>query len=100
MHERPGGSMSIEERFANRGATTHGCDFDRLMHHANHDTLVRQFLGHADFINLYEYKHQTLAVNIRHLTPELTENRNQVVHCPEVDYALHCESVGRSQLLN
>ena len=43
-----------------------GCDFDRLMHHANHDTLVRQFLGHADFIDIYEYKHQTLVDNIRH----------------------------------
>ena len=28
-----------------------GCDFDRLMHHANHDTLVREFLGHAEFID-------------------------------------------------
>ena len=43
-----------------------GCDFDRLMHHANHDTLVRQFLGHADFIDIYECKHQTLVDNIRH----------------------------------
>ena len=43
-----------------------GCDFGRLMHHANHDTLARQFLGHADFIDRNEYRRQTLVGNIRH----------------------------------
>ena len=43
-----------------------GCDFDRLMHHANHDTLARQFFGDADFIDRYKCRHQTLANNIRH----------------------------------
>ena len=42
------------------------CDFDRILHHANEDKLVRKFLGHADFIDVYECKHQTLANNIRH----------------------------------
>ena len=43
-----------------------GCDFDRLLHHANEDKLVRKFPGHADFIDEHEYKHRTLADNIRH----------------------------------
>ena len=29
-----------------------GCDFDRLMHHANENKLVRKFLGYADFIDV------------------------------------------------
>ena len=43
-----------------------GCDFDRLLHHANEDKLVRKFLGHADFVDAYECKHQTLVDNVRH----------------------------------
>ena len=43
-----------------------GRDFGRNLYHANHDNLVRTFLGHADFIGERECKRRTPADNIRH----------------------------------
>lgn len=53
-------------------------DYDRLHHLVNHDSLVRQMLGHASFDELH-YHHQTLKDNVRLLTPELLEQINVLV---------------------
>ena len=52
MYERPGGSMSIEERLANRGATTHVAKISRIHggdnkcpEHVNLRTNSDRFLG-------------------------------------------------------
>jgi len=54
------------------------CDFDRLTHIANYDTLVRKMLGHGGVME-HEYQLQTVIDNISLLTPELLADINQLV---------------------
>ncbi len=53
-------------------------DYDRLHHLVNHDSVVRQMLGHASFDEI-DYHHQTLKDNVSLLTPELLDAINQLV---------------------
>lgn len=53
-------------------------DYDRLHYMVNHDSLVRQMLGHASFDDIH-YHHQTLKDNVRLLTPELLDKINVLV---------------------
>jgi len=53
------------------------CDYDRLTHIANHDNLVRQMMGHGLLDHAYE--RQTVADNVRLLSPQLLEKVSQLV---------------------
>jgi transposase, IS5 family len=55
------------------------CDYDRLHHVVNHDTLVRQMLGHGIFDQESHYEMQTIKDNVSLLTPELLDEINQVI---------------------
>lgn len=55
------------------------CDYDRIHHLANHDTLIRQMLGHVAFDSNGNYQLQTIKDNVSLLTPELLEEINQVI---------------------
>ncbi|MDE0309324.1 MAG: hypothetical protein OXI60_05770 [Acidiferrobacterales bacterium] len=54
-----------------------GCDYDRLTHIANHDSLVRKMMGHGVLEHVYE--RQTIADNIKLLSPELLAKVSQLV---------------------
>jgi transposase, IS5 family len=54
-------------------------DYDRLHHVVNHDSLIRQMLGHGIFDKEGNYQLQTIKDNVRLLTPELLDEINQVV---------------------
>jgi IS5 family transposase len=57
-------------------------DYDRLLHMANHNNLIRQMLGHAEYFDDEQYELQTLKDNFKLLTPEIMEEINQfVVNC-------------------
>lgn len=57
-------------------------DYDRLLHMANHNLLIRQMLGHADGWDEYEYELQTIKDNFKLLTPEIMEELNTfIVNC-------------------
>ena len=53
------------------------CDYDRLAHMANYDNLVRQMLGHGLLEHTYE--RQTVADNVRLLSPPLLAKINQLL---------------------
>ena len=55
------------------------CDYDRLHELSNSHKVLRQMLGHGDFMDESYYNLQTLKDNIRLLTPELLEQINQIV---------------------
>lgn len=57
-------------------------DYDRLLHMANHNLLIRQMLGHTDGWDDDEYELQTIKDNFKLLTPEVMEELNAfIVHC-------------------
>lgn len=57
-------------------------DYDRLLHMANHNTLIRQMLGHSDMFDDYKYELQTIKDNFRLLTPEILDEINTfIVNC-------------------
>ena len=57
-------------------------DYDRLLHMANHNNLIRQMLGHAEFFDDEQYELQTLKDNFKLLTPEIMEKINRfVINC-------------------
>jgi transposase, IS5 family len=55
------------------------CDYDRLHHVVNNDSLVRQMLGHPDIFDKHYYHMQTIKDNVSLLTPELLDEINQVI---------------------
>ena len=55
------------------------CDFDRLHHVVNYDSLVRQMLGHPDIFDKHYYHMQTIKDNVSLLTPDLLDKINQVI---------------------
>jgi len=55
------------------------CDYDRLGHIVNYDSLVRQMLGHGAFDEDVKYQLQTIKDNVSLLTPELLDEINQVI---------------------
>lgn len=54
-------------------------DYDRLLHMANHNFLIRQMLGHSDIFDNYKYELQTIKDNFKLLTPEILEEINTFV---------------------
>ncbi len=46
------------------------CDFDRLTHFANYDSLVRQMMGHGVLVE-HSYERQTVIDNVQLLSPAL-----------------------------
>lgn len=55
------------------------CDYDRLHHLVNNDSLIRQMLGHPDIFDRHYYHMQTIKDNVSLLTAELLEKINQVI---------------------
>jgi transposase, IS5 family len=55
------------------------CDYDRLHHIVNHDSLVRKMLGHGIFDTEWHYEMQTIKDNVSLLTSELLDEMNQVI---------------------
>ena len=57
-------------------------DYDRLLHMANHNLLIRQMLGHSDIFDDYKYELQTIKDNFKLLTPKILDDINTfVVNC-------------------
>ncbi len=56
-----------------------GCDYDRLHHFANNDSLVRRMLGHGGYADEYEYGLQTITDNVSLLSPELLKEISSIV---------------------
>ena len=56
-----------------------GCDYDRLQHIANNDSLVRKMLGHSGYGDEYEYGLQTIIDNVELLSAELLGEINSIV---------------------
>ena len=54
-------------------------DYDRLHELANQHKTVRQFLGHVDWYDDYQYNPQTLRDNLRLFTPEILDRINRAV---------------------
>ncbi len=54
-------------------------DYDRLLHMANYNKLIRQILGHSDWLDDYQYELQTIKDNFKLLTPEIMEELNNFV---------------------
>jgi hypothetical protein len=54
-------------------------DYDRLLNMANHHTLIRQMLGHSDWLDEYQYELQTIKDNFQLLTPEILDEINTFV---------------------
>lgn len=54
------------------------CDYDRLQELVNHHDIVRQMLGHGDFVDKYQYNLQTIKDNVQLLTPELLAEINEI----------------------
>lgn len=54
-------------------------DYDRLHELANQHKTVRQFLGHTDWCDDYQYNPQTLRDNLQLFTPEILDRINQAV---------------------
>ena len=56
------------------------CDYDRLEHIANYDTLVRQIMGlPASDWQAASFHHKTISENVCHLDEELLEEINALV---------------------
>ena len=55
------------------------CDYDRLEHIANYDTLVRQIMGLPAFGSQVTFHHKTISENVCHLNEELLEKINALV---------------------
>lgn len=57
-------------------------DYDRLLHMANHNTLIRQMLGHSDVFDDYQYERQTIQDNFQLFTSEILDEINIfIVNC-------------------
>ena len=56
-----------------------GCDYDRLEHIANHDSLVRQIMGLPHFGQHQHFHHRTISDNVCHIDAELLEKINEIV---------------------
>jgi IS5 family transposase len=54
-------------------------DYDRLHELANPHKTVRQFLGHVEWCDDYQYNPQTLRDNLRLFTPEILDRINRAV---------------------
>ncbi len=54
-------------------------DYDRLHELANQHKTVRQFLGHVDWYDDYQYNPQTLRDNLQLFAPEILDRINQAV---------------------
>ena len=54
-------------------------DYDRLHELANQHKTVRQFLGHVEWCDDYQYNPQTLRDNLRLFTPEILDRINRAV---------------------
>ena len=55
------------------------CDYDRLEHIANYDTLVRQIMGLPAFGSEVHFHHKTISDNVCHLDEELLNKINALV---------------------
>ena len=55
------------------------CDYDRLEHIANYDTLVRQIMGLPAFGSQVTFHHKTISDNVCHLDEKLLEKINALV---------------------
>ena len=55
------------------------CDYDRLEHIANYDTLVRQIMGLPTLGPSVQFKYKTIRDNVCHLDEELLEKINALV---------------------
>lgn len=55
------------------------CDYDRVEELVNNHKIIRQFLGHSDFLDTAHYHFQTIKDNVSLLTPELLEEINQII---------------------
>ena len=55
------------------------CDYDRLEHIANYDTLVRQIMGLPALGSQVTFHHKTISDNVCHLDEELLEKINALV---------------------
>ena len=55
------------------------CDYDRLEHIANYDTLVRQIMGLPTFGSEVHFHHKTISENVCHLDEALLEKINALV---------------------
>lgn len=55
------------------------CDYDRLEHIANYDTLVRQIMGLPAFGSEVHFHHKTISDNVCHLDEELLGKINALV---------------------
>ena len=55
------------------------CDYDRLEHIANYDTLVRQIMGLPTFGPSVHFNYKTIRDNVCHLDEELLEKINALV---------------------
>ena len=55
------------------------CDYDRLEHIANYDTLVRQIMGLPSFGSAVNFHHKTISENVCHLDEELLAEINALV---------------------
>ena len=56
-----------------------GCDYDRLEHIANHDSLVRQIMGLPHFDERQHFHHRTISDNVCHIDAPLLEKINEIV---------------------
>ncbi len=55
------------------------CDYDRLEHIANYDTLVRQIMGLPGLGSQVSFHHKTISENVCHLDEKLLEKINALV---------------------
>ena len=55
------------------------CDYDRLEHIANYDTLVRQIMGLPAFGSQVSFHHKTISDNVCHFDEALLEKINALV---------------------
>ncbi|MEI7905461.1 MAG: ISNCY family transposase, partial [Candidatus Firestonebacteria bacterium] len=56
-------------------------DYDKLLHAANYDMMIRELLGHdkLEWDDRYYYELQTVKDNVTLLTPELLDKLNEIV---------------------
>ena len=55
------------------------CDYDRMEHIANYDSLVREMLGIAAYGEKVTFHHRTISENICHIDDEFLEQINEIV---------------------
>jgi IS5 family transposase len=55
------------------------CDYDRMEHIANYDSLVREMLGISAYGEKVTFHHRTISENICHIDDQLLEQINEIV---------------------